>query len=337
MAELNIQFPPILEQHISDIPPWIIPDEKICYNMEQFPKNTTPSTQTLSEFFYHKHNTHIDIYTDGSKSDCGVGSGIVYQSSCNRTSSRFSTSKKPQSSKASILTAELKAITYSLDYLSNLSNKTCTIYSDSKSSLQSIQQYDPKNVLVQDIKLKLTRAHTRSNEVTFCWVPAHTGIPGNEKADEQAKIASTTIASKHIAVPATDLYPHIHAQGKKWLQNQWDFFDNNKLHFIDPKIGEKTFHTFKSRREEIKYNRIRLGHTRFTNKYLAAGEDPPVCIICNRQVTVRHIFTNCPLYTEVRNRFFTGNNLVNILSRTPAENCSKVINFLKDINLYNEI
>ena len=193
MKELDIHFPPILEQHISDIPPWIIPEANICFNMGQFPKTTTPTAEVVSEFLKHKHSSDVDIYTDGSKTNQGVGLGLaIYRT----PTSRPNLTHKAQSSKASILSAELKAISHSLDYFRNLRNTTGTIYSDSKGSLQSIQQYDPKNPLVQEIQSKLNLASTHCNKVTFCWIPSHTGIAGNEKADEQAKLASAITPSK---------------------------------------------------------------------------------------------------------------------------------------------
>ena len=35
-----------------------------------------------------------------------------------------------------------------------------------------------------------TNIHARQNEVTIHWVPAHHGVPGNEKADEFARVAA---------------------------------------------------------------------------------------------------------------------------------------------------
>ena len=253
IQELKIHFPPILEQHVSKIPPWIIPHINVCLELEKFPKNTTLPATLVSEFLIHKHDTDIDIYTDGSKTDSGAGVGIAIRTESNRTNNRYYTIKKQQSIQSSILSAELKAISISLDFLENFSNKSCTIYSDSKGSLQSISQYDPKNPLVQEIQCKINRAFAHNNKIIFCWVPAHCGIPGNEKADEQAKLASNITPSKQLFVLAKDLYSHINTQGKKWLQNQWDTFDRNKLHAIDGKIQEKTYHTFSKRLDEIKY------------------------------------------------------------------------------------
>ena len=92
---------------------------------------------------------------------------------------------------------------------------------------------------MQEILSKLNLASTHCKKVIFCWIPSHTGIAGNEKADGQAKLASATNPSNLSSVLAKDLYTHIHIQGKKWLQNQWDGQNRNKLHYIDGKIGEK--------------------------------------------------------------------------------------------------
>ena len=105
-------------------------------------------------------------------------------------------------------------------------------------------------------------------------------------------------------------------------------------------MEKKIYPSFANRLDEIKYNRIRLGHSRLTNKYLPAGEEPPTCIICPRtQVTIKHIFTNCPFHEEARERFFghNGNNFSKILDRKSNKNHLKVINFLKYTNIYREI
>merc|ERR1712121_100570 len=175
-------------------------------------------------------------------------------------------------------------------------------------ALQTIMQYDPKHPIAKEIKSQLSTLYAYNNKITFCWIPSHCEIAGNELADKQANIASKKQLAPAIEiglpVVAKDLNWHIAEQGKIWLQNEWDrdSFDvnniENKLHYLDNKIYERKFHTFPTRLDEIKYNRIRLGHTRLTNSYLAGGDEPPLCEFCNEQITVRHIFTQCPLHAE---------------------------------------
>ena len=340
MKELNIKFPPILQQNISKTPPWIIPKINVCFEMEKFPKKHTPTQQIKTEFLRHKHDSYIDVYTDGSKSSSiGVGAGIAILLEHNKSQNIFNKTGVSLCNLSTILSAELKAISMGLTVIAKLCNKKLTIYSDSKGALLTIMQYDPKNPLAQEIQSQVSRAYAYNNKVTFCWIPSHRNILGNEYADKQAYLASKKAASTFLPVIAKDLNSYIVAKGKKWLQNQWDFFDRNKLHLVDGKIGEKFFGSFTTRLDEIKYNRIRLGHTRLTNKHLPGGEDPPLCVICNSQVTIRHIFTTCPLYTEARKRFFEPHHkdIRKILDRNSSEMRSKVIPFLKYIKLYSEI
>ena len=95
---------------------------------------------------------------------------------------------KAQSSKATILTAELNAINMALEELAKERGKTCAIYSDSKGALQTLQQYDPINPIVKKIKAEVCKQSTiYGNNILFCWVPSHSYIPGNERADQAAK------------------------------------------------------------------------------------------------------------------------------------------------------
>ena len=282
--QLEIIIPPILTQGVPKVPPWIIPKIEVCFDMQNFPKNSVLATEIRSEFYKHKHNTDIDIYTDGSKNNNGVGAGISFHTSCNQI---LKNGNKTLNRRSSILSAELKAISIGLQVIEKTCNKTCTIYSDSKGSLQTIMQYNPKHPIAQEIQSKISSASVRNNKIIFCWIPSHCGIIGNENADKAAKQASSKITPTLEYVLAKDLYSYFHEQGNKWLQNQWDMQNQNKLHFIDGKIGEKYYPIFDSRLAEIKYNRVRLGHTRFTNKFMPAGEEPPICMICNKQITIK--------------------------------------------------
>ena len=46
-----------------------------------------------------------------------------------------------------------------------------------------------------------------------------------------------------------------------------------------------------------------------THMYLLAGEDPPVCISCQENLTVEHILIHCAEYFHVRYQCFDVNNL----------------------------
>ncbi|KAJ8982109.1 hypothetical protein NQ317_002336 [Molorchus minor] len=53
----------------------------------------------------------------------------------------------------------------------------------SKAAMQAICGPRPKSTLVQECGDSVKQL-TRQKEVTLVWVPEHTGVPGNERADE---------------------------------------------------------------------------------------------------------------------------------------------------------
>ena len=79
------------------------------------------------------------------------------------------------------------AIQQALEEIENLEYNYWTIHSDSQSALQAIKSYKPKHPVVQSIQKKLYR--NTQKKITFCTVPSHVNIIGNELADKAAKEA----------------------------------------------------------------------------------------------------------------------------------------------------
>ena len=104
---------------------------------------------------------------------------------------------------ASIFTAELFAILAAIQNIFSMTNRSYIIYSDSASSLQALESFNPKNPLVQRIQLWLYSIAARNKQVSFCWLPGHIGIAGNETADAAAKKASTEHPI-HCRLPYSD-------------------------------------------------------------------------------------------------------------------------------------
>ena len=47
-----------------------------------------------------------------------------------------------------------------------------------------------------------------NKDITFCWIPSHIGIRGNEKADSTAKSA-LDMPHVNVGVPCTDINQYI--------------------------------------------------------------------------------------------------------------------------------
>ena len=138
------------------------------------------------------HDGEYKIYTDGSKTSEGVGFAVVADDSCDFAK---------LSSSASIYTAELTAIIDAMNMVYHTNQKSFVIYSDSKSAMESLNNYNSSHPLVQKAQEWLFQISCRHKSVSFCWVPAHVGIPGNERADRKAKIGCNQREINVKAVP----------------------------------------------------------------------------------------------------------------------------------------
>ena len=71
-----------------------------------------------------------------------------------------------------------------------------------------------------------------------------------------------------------------------------------------------------------------------THSFLLMGEEPPMCIGCDKQLTIEHILLTCLDFIEMRERHFTAQSLRMLFQDISPE---KILNFLKEINVLGKI
>ena len=121
--------------------PWQIPHVELCQELLFLKKSEITDIEIRCMFAEH-FTTHIDcmqIFTDGSKSDKGVGFAAVFPNQIIKRHLPYD---------ASIFTAELMAILTSLKQILILRGPSFVIASDSQSALKSITSFNPEYSLV---------------------------------------------------------------------------------------------------------------------------------------------------------------------------------------------
>ena len=178
--------------------------------------------------------------------------------------------------------------------------KSVVIYSDSKSALQNLN-YNSSHLLIQKVQEWLFRISCRRKSISFCWVRAHVGIPGNEKADRKAKIAFTQREMNVKAVRHFDMKQPVHNYILCKLQEWWSspHLANNKLMTIRPQTSfwQSSFHRD---RFEIVLTWLRIGHCRLKYGFILHGGTAPVCAHCDSILTVEYILVHCTRYIDER-------------------------------------
>lgn len=304
-------------------PYWRKSKFKINLKMTQFDKNNTSHTimnRTFNEILnsYTEKGYEI-IYTDGSKTRHGYGAAIItkdktYKYKCNDYSS--------------VYTTELFALEKALKHRATNKTLICT---DSLSVVQGLKNSRTKNVLLKQIQDKL---RDNNNDTTIMWIPSHVGIKGNEEADISAKEATTHQNYTNYKIIIQDMTKYIKKYVTDKWQNEWDkeISNGNKLGNIKKTVNKWTNTNFHNRKDQTVLTRLRIGHTNLTHVHLIEKTPPPICS-CNEVLTVQHIF-ECTNNQSSIAKFNVNYQSLKIDDKNVTE---KILDFLKEVNLYNRI
>ena len=268
LDEINFSKNDTINNFTPETPFWKTLNPEINLELSKLIKDQT-NPEKYYKLFYEilkeKYKNYDRIYTDGSKDDDSVSSASVpFNPKIPEQSQRIP-------SAASIFTAEANAIEMALNATKKSKNNSFLILSDSLSCLTALMSSETKNPIILKLKLKMHIILSKGINISFLWIPSHVGIEGNEMADELAKAGLSSENIKYLKVPQSD-YKQIITQHfqSKW-QASWSEQTSNKLHAIQPKLRPRT-NLGLSRRDGVKYTRLKIGHTHLTHSFLHKGE-----------------------------------------------------------------
>jgi ribonuclease HI len=290
------------------------------------------------EFLTHaaSHADSVPVYTDGSKSATGVGFAAVFPDFTERGSLSIC---------ASVFTAELYAILLALMHILRSPSLSFVVFSDSLSALQAVEGFNTSNSLVQKIQQWLFFISARHKVVSFCWVPGHVGVVGNEKADTVAKLASTDPVSL-AQLPHSDFKSYFKFVFIQQWQAAWSATAfTNKLRNVKHSVYRWTHPYSKVRRDEVILARLRIGHTRLTHGHLMEASGVlPYCHSCLVPLTVEHFMVECPDFQAHRLTAFPALpanglpfTLHTMLSEGPHFSLPSILAFLNAIGLLKSV
>ena len=239
-------------------------EPNVNLELSEFSKGHTPKNVYAIEYrrvMDEQYGDHVAIYTDGSKSEAGVGAAAVCGQTVKMTSLPMETS---------IFSSEVNAINIALDMLSEKAEKNFVIFSDSLSVVKSLHVhcFQP---MIRRLMHRIHDFQTVGKIISVCWVPSHVGIEGIELADTAAKSASGRPEELIIQIVEVLL---LYALVERWIQ-RWEAC-RDKLREIIPLPGIWIDKERCTRRDEVVINRVRMGHTLLTHGYLMNDGVPDV-------------------------------------------------------------
>ena len=198
LKKAKIDVGEIVISIIPYVPIWDSEPVTVDFTLAEFDKSST-STVFKSRFneVKQKYLDFCHIYTVGSKVETKVASAYVCP---------YGTRGSRLRNGCSIFTAEVEAINKALTNVKVCTRKSFVIFSDSMSVLQAIESQESKNPLVNRVLQACQEILSNGKFITFCWIPSHKDITGNERADRGAKDALSKAQPTHFELPCTYVF-----------------------------------------------------------------------------------------------------------------------------------
>ena len=248
--------------------------------------------------------SQINVFTDGSKLNDKVGSG-VYISAAN-TTLHESSFRLPD--KATVFQAEIFAINQAAIYLQNSNASFIKIFVDSQAALLALNNKTISSRIVGDTVHNLNLIQ---GQVRLVWIKAHVGHRGNERADHLAKLGTELPTVQHLALPRQATKAAIKFAADEIWKLQWaQYNDGRQSKQFYPTINRnKAKYSYNLSRQELgRLIRITTGHNNLF--YHRSNVDKtkatsPLCRFCQEEnETFYHFATNCPSFRLSRFTFF---------------------------------
>lgn len=270
----------------------------------------------FQDFTTNRYRHYVKSFTDGSKDGSFIRVGVVMD----EKEENYSLPDE-----CSIFSAEAHALLTAVSKVNG--NHSTIIFTDSASCIDALRGGRSKHPWIQSVERL-----SKDRNITFCWIPGHCGITGNERADSLAKSAR----NKHklnTPLPSQDVKMALKRSVWSTWESEWRQVQS-QLRLI--KCSPVKYPDRNNTSEQRTLTRLRIGHTRLTHSHLIDKTLPPICRFCGTQITIPHILIDCRGYSQQRVRCEITGSLSEILAHD-AKKEANILQFLKDCNIYNQI
>ena len=286
-------------------PPWWVPKVKI--KIEATKDNAKDQHDEICE---RPKALTVAIYTDGSGIENKIGAA-AYNSSANEVGHQH----LGDVTQFNVYAAELTALHLAVQQIQNPhEGRVHRIFTDSQAALRAIDhpRRQSGQMIIKDILDCMDSIADNNPDlwIEMVWVPGHSGIEGNERADAEAKRAALDQSlSKRFAYKAlkSARVMHVKTIAKEQWRKVWN--GNTKTASALRRImegryaknGLKLYSKLSDRDMVAKIVQLRTGHCGL-NHYLHrfSINDTPYCECGYGKETVEHFLLECRRYKEQR-------------------------------------
>ena len=331
LKKVNYGHSKLWSKMIKDSPELVMPCDAIkpTYRFEKSFRVKIPSREDWQNNHPASVDSPISWYSDGSVSEL-AGTGLY----CAQANVEVSI---PLGIFATVFQTEVMGIIGCCQELSNPeeNGRTIHVFTDSQATLKALKKWKFTSALMLNCHDAL-QSLASQNEITLTWVPGHCGIPGNERADELARVASSSpLNGPEPGLPLTlsSLQKIIKAWKDKYFVNHWHSLNSARQakNCLSINVKHTKYFLTLSKRNIKRLTDILTGHCSLNNHlYRLNLADSPHCDKCGEIETAEHLLCHCPAYIQSRAKCLGSYTLS--YSSIRSVHPRHILNFLNHVN-----
>ncbi|KAL6165128.1 hypothetical protein ACJQWK_08372 [Exserohilum turcicum] len=296
----------------------------------------------------HEKDQSLSIYTDGSGKDGEIGAAAV----CPLTQQTRTVHMGP-GTVSTVYAAELQGISLALQITQEYverggERRKIAIYTDNQAAIWSVAKAEGRSgaYILADIAERVKTLQDIGRQVTIRWIPAHTGIPGNEAVDRAAKEATgwREDGRRHPPADAPPRLYRIRSTVRRWCRIQterawivkWRAEAKGRATYRHTPLPTKKIRQ-SALLVQLRTEKIGLRDFLFTQR--VPGVTSSRCQCGERRQTVAHILLHCRRLKDLRNQVFDNlrgrHNLQAILSKPQL--ATKAIQFIEQAQILGHV
>jgi ribonuclease HI len=247
----------------------------------------------------------LTMFTDGSRLDSGAtGYAVVWQNGQSWVGTKTHMGKNQEA-----YDAECAALARALETAAKrqMVPARVTIFTDAQAAIRRMASEEPgpgqKYAILARKHIAALRSARPDITIEIRWCPAHKGVPGNEKADEWAKLAAANPDARGVEpLPRSLAHLKREISEKKWTEaRQWTGSRINKAKYRMPaKQKPDRVVAGSTKRRASRFYQLKTGHC-LTGQHLhrTKSHPSPRCWWCASKTQTRnHLFKECAEWKE---------------------------------------